>query len=135
MLSKQVIFEFLSFWIASLTKNFNSDKDAFFVSYNFPTHKIGLQRNGIEGKLSNDNVAYQHYRLVPGLCNVPGTVAFESVANPGQYLRHRGFKMYLLRSDGSDLFRSDACFFPRFNKYFEVGIFSLFILFTVVLLV
>jgi len=94
-------------------------KDASFVSYNFPTHKIGLQRNGIEGKLSNDNVAYQHYRLVPGLCNVPGTVSFESVANPGQYLRHRGFKMYLLRSDGSDLFRSDACFFPRFNKYFE----------------
>merc|ERR1712096_354894 len=91
--------------------------DATFVSYDWPTHKIGIQ-NGNQGYLTNNNVAYQHYKIVQGLCNSAGTISFESVANPGQFLRHRFNRIYLDKHDNSDLYRSDACFFPRYNKYF-----------------
>merc|ERR1712183_1139386 len=91
--------------------------DATFVSYDWPTHKIGIQ-HGNQGSLTNTNVDYQHYKIIQGLCNIEGTISFESVANPGNFLRHRGFKIYLDPRDSSDLYRSDACFFPRYNKYF-----------------
>merc|ERR1712096_500700 len=91
--------------------------DATFVSYDWPTHKIGIQ-NKNEGYLTNNNVAYQHYKVVQGLCNIAGTISFESVKNPGQFLRHRFTRIYLDPRDSSDLYRSDACFFPRYNKYF-----------------
>merc|ERR1712183_1219711 len=92
-------------------------EDATFVSYDWPNHKIGIQ-NKYEGSLSDNNVAYQHYKVIQGLCNIAGTISFESVANPGNFLRHSGFKILLDPRDSSDLYRKDACFFPRYNKYF-----------------
>merc|ERR1712168_54066 len=92
--------------------------DATFQSYDWPTHKIGI-RNWNQGYLTNNNVDYQHYKVVKGLCSIAGTISFESVKKPGQYLRHHTGKIYLDKGDSSDLYRSDACFFPRYNKYFD----------------
>jgi hypothetical protein len=40
-------------------------------------------------------------------------VSFESANNPGQYLRHYGFQLYLNASNGSSQFNSDATFCPH----------------------
>ena len=78
-------------------------------------------KNGVEGWLTNENPALQHYSVVEGLCGVAGTVSFRSVAFPTMYLRHQNYKIYLHAKDSSDLYKSDACFFPRYNKYFTVS--------------
>jgi hypothetical protein len=39
-------------------------------------------------------------------------VSFESANNPGQYLRHSAFELYLNASDGTTLFAQDATFCP-----------------------
>ncbi|MBW8818627.1 MAG: AbfB domain-containing protein [Streptomyces sp.] len=39
-------------------------------------------------------------------------VSFESANNPGQYLRHAGFELYLNPTDGTTLFTQDATFCP-----------------------
>ena len=39
-------------------------------------------------------------------------VSFESADNPGQYLRHSGFELYLNPDDGTTLFAQDATFCP-----------------------
>ena len=73
------------------------------------------------GMLTSDNPPLQHFKVVQGLCGVAGTISFESVVRPGNFLRHQNFKIYLHNRVNSDLYRSDACFFPRYNKFFEVG--------------
>ncbi len=52
------------------------------------------------------------FRIVQGLAapfNLRA-VSFESVNNPGHYLRHQSFRIKLHRRDGSDLFDRDATF-------------------------
>ncbi len=49
------------------------------------------------------------FARVPGLSD-PAKVSFESVQNPGRFLRHRGFKLYCDAYDGTRLFREDATF-------------------------
>jgi hypothetical protein len=40
-------------------------------------------------------------------------ISFESANDPGQYLRHSGFELYLNTNDGSTLFKQDATFCPQ----------------------
>jgi len=47
----------------------------------------------------------------PGLAN-PDCVSFESVNQPGSYLRHQNFQFHLQPFDGSTLFTMDATFCP-----------------------
>ncbi len=49
------------------------------------------------------------FSLVPGLCD-PAKVSFESVLNPGRFLRHRSFKLFCEAYEGTELFREDATF-------------------------
>ena len=46
-----------------------------------------------------------------GLAN-PNCVSFESINQPGSYLRHQNFQFHLEPNDGSSLFASDATFCP-----------------------
>jgi len=47
-----------------------------------------------------------------GLAN-PSCVSFESVNQPGSYLRHQNFQFHLQPNDGSSLFGMDATFCPQ----------------------
>lgn len=51
------------------------------------------------------------FRLRKGLAG-GNSVSFESVSNPGQFLRHQGFEIKLQSNDNSDLFKQDASFNP-----------------------
>ncbi|MBX3159068.1 MAG: AbfB domain-containing protein [Deltaproteobacteria bacterium] len=51
------------------------------------------------------------FLMVPGL-EGGGSVSFESVNFPGQYLRHQDFRVKLAANDGSALFSKDASFTP-----------------------
>ncbi|MFE5512407.1 AbfB domain-containing protein [Streptomyces sp. NPDC056529] len=55
------------------------------------------------GLLKNDAT----WKIVPGLSN-SGCYSFESRNYPGQYLRHREFRVYKEAGDGSALFKADA---------------------------
>ncbi|WP_020138518.1 glycoside hydrolase family 43 protein [Streptomyces sp. 351MFTsu5.1] len=49
------------------------------------------------------------FRLRPGLAGT-GTVSFESVNNPGYFLRHANYDFQLVRNDGTAQFAADATF-------------------------
>jgi hypothetical protein len=49
------------------------------------------------------------WKIVPGLAGT-GCYSFESRNYPGQYLRHRDFRVYKDAADGSALFNADATF-------------------------
>ena len=51
----------------------------------------------------------RHLEVVPGLAD-SGCYSFESRNYPGQYLRHRDFRVHREAGDGSALFRADATF-------------------------
>jgi len=91
--------------------------DAMFNSYNFPNLKMGI-KNGDQGHLTTKNPEYTHFKVVAGICNVPGTVSFESVPRPGHFLRHSNYLINLHGFQNTDLFKKDACFHPRYDKYF-----------------
>ena len=78
-----------------------------------------MQKNDNRGLLTSDK---QQFRIVMGLCRKSGTISFESLAKPGYFLRHQEFEIYLHEKENSDLYRDDACFRPRYNKYFPVKI-------------
>ncbi|MFB9328026.1 glycosyl hydrolase 53 family protein [Paenibacillus aurantiacus] len=49
------------------------------------------------------------FHIVPGLAG-NGTISFESVNNPGYYLRHSSFNLVLEKSNGTTTFNNDASF-------------------------
>lgn len=58
----------------------------------------------------------------PGLTGDAGTVSFESVDQPGFYLRHYNYMLCLEPKEGGrnpDIFDEDATFFPIANKYYS----------------
>lgn len=52
------------------------------------------------------------WRLIPGLANKQ-LVTLESFNYPGQYLRHRNWRIELSHDDGSTLLKLDATFYLR----------------------
>ena len=52
------------------------------------------------------------WRIVPGLANA-SAVSLESVAFPGNYLRHRDGQVWLNPNDGTALFKADATWWRR----------------------
>ena len=88
-------------------------------SKNYPNKNLGVL-NGDIGYLTSDNPTLQHFKVVQGLCGVAGTVSFESVVRPGKFLRHQNYEIKLHSSQNTTLYKNDACFYPRYNKYFTV---------------
>ena len=106
-----------------------TDENVVFESKNYPDMKIDI-KNGGEGWLtSEENSEFQHFRVVQGLCDVAGTVSFESVGKTGSFLSiKRNDKSSFLKKEiilakdiKNPLHKADACFYPRYNKYFEVS--------------
>ena len=56
--------------------------------------------------------AAAQYKVTAGLADA-ACRSFESVASPGRYLRHAGFRLQLGSNDGSALFLNDATFCPE----------------------
>ena len=46
-------------------------------------------------------------------------MSFRSIKKPGHYLRHRNFKAHIDLNDGSKLFKNDASFIVRKNKFYS----------------
>merc|ERR1712096_169880 len=80
--------------------------------------KMGIE-NKNEGFLTSKSEALQQFRVIQGLCGEDGTISFESIAKPNNFLRHRGFKIFLDKGTSKDLFKKDSCFYPRYNNYFK----------------
>ena len=59
------------------------------------------------------------WNIIPGLCGVVGTVSFQAVDSSNSFLRHTGYLIYQHNFSDSALFRKDACFYPRANRFFK----------------
>lgn len=83
---------------------------------------MGVQKGKSEAYALNTDPELQHFSVVNGLCNVPGTISFKSLARPGHFLRHRGNNpyLYLDKFMYANVYSEDACFYPRYNKYYLV---------------
>jgi YVTN family beta-propeller protein len=88
------------------------------ASVNFPDHAISVAANGLgvlaalgEGSTPDDLLRAQ-YLLRDGLAD-PACVSFESVAQPGRFLRHYGFRLMIGTPDGGPVFANDATFCPQ----------------------
>ena len=98
-----------------------TDENAVLQSMNYPLRNVGvLQSNGVITSIFPDN---QHWRIVPGLCGVAGSVSLESIKSPGYFLRVRQWhqnKIMRVKYDGSKNFKINACFYQRQDKFFPV---------------
>ena len=97
-----------------------TDGNAMFESVNLDGYNIGINSND-QGYVTKENSEFHHFSVVRGLCGVAGTISFESVASPGKFLRHRGFKIYLDKWQDKELYKKDACFYPRYEKWYYVS--------------
>lgn len=84
-------------------------------SKNYPSFHFGVLNR--EARILRGPI--QNFRLVPALTGDSGAISFQSTTDPNKYLRHAGFVMWLHPNDGSNLFRKDASFHPRNNRFFE----------------
>ena len=100
--------------------SYNLGETLRFVSKNFPTYAMGISTIDFKGKIINDTGLLQHFKLVPGLCGVKGSISFESIKYPGNFLRHQNYIVKLHNEDSSDLYKNDASFHPIMNKFFDV---------------
>ena len=82
-------------------------------SLNFPGYTVALTGNKAYIKQE-----VMKWNLIPGICGVIGTETFQSVSDPNAFLRHRGYLIYQDPFSDSNLYRKDACFYPRVNKFF-----------------
>ena len=85
-------------------------------SYNYPDYYIS--RSGSAGYIQRRTQPVQWRLVTPGLCGLQGTVSLQLSADPNVYLRDRGFLLYADPFQDSGLFRNDACFFLRKNKWY-----------------
>ena len=73
--------------------------------------------------VTDKNAPHQHFKVVGGICGIKGSISFESNARPGHFLYikqgHRW--VYLGEYDDKADYLNSACFYPRYNKYFDVG--------------
>jgi hypothetical protein len=93
--------------------NCNCASEGSFQSKNYPSRGIALRSTAVHLEVG-------FWRLVsPGLSGVPESVSFQSVGDPNKYLRHQGYLLYEHKNDGSTLFKADASFFVRKNKFFS----------------
>lgn len=81
-------------------------------SVNYPKNYV--KNAGAEVKIQPLNNAADEeaatFKVVKGLAGCADCISFESLAQPGFYLRHAGWILRQHRNDGSDLFRKDASF-------------------------
>ena len=94
-------------------------------SYNYPSHYVGARGTAAcILQLQFQQAQPRRWKIVtPGLCGNPGTVSIQSATNHDMYLRQlsHAFVVYersFSRDTNKPLFRRDACFIQRKNKWF-----------------
>lgn len=90
----------------------------FFYSYNFPNYAFGIN-NGNQAFIVAGSTS-RFYLVSPGLTGEAGTVSFRSEDNSNLYLRHSGYVLWLHPYSPVSLYKNDATFRPRPNKFFPV---------------
>lgn len=122
-----LIFLGLIIGASSLMGQVNFDfigKTVTFTSVNYPDRQI-MVKDGlgvIEKPTAGDNS--NSFKVVKALNGTAGWVSFESVAVPGQYLRHYQWVIKLNKPDGTSLFKDDASFKPITPFSIAQGAFS-----------
>ena len=82
-------------------------------SLNYPDRYVRHSGAVVRLEPTASPLAVSEFRVVPGLaCKADERVSFESVDTPGQFLRHAGYTLSLVRNDGSAQFAADATFLP-----------------------
>ena len=76
--------------------------------------------NDFKLKITNKTGISQHFKLVPGLCGVKGSVSFQSIQYPGNFLIHKDYLIKMNNKFGNDQLKKDASFIPIMNKFFDV---------------
>ncbi len=84
-------------------------------SYNYPTYYVALTGN--EAYIKEEPT--KKWKIIPGICKVIGAWTFQSTDLPGAYLRHSDYLIFQDDYVDSDLYRNDACFIARRNKFFS----------------
>ena len=112
-------FTFISFVIIENAVKTTETGPFIFQSYNLPKHSIGIKHKN-QGYIVQ-NSPHRFILVSPGLSGAKGSVSFESASSPGSYLRHSGFKIYLHPKENSKLYKQDATFYARKNKFFAVS--------------
>ncbi|MCH7229432.1 AbfB domain-containing protein [Glycomyces sp. L485] len=80
-------------------------------SHNYPDRLVRHTDSNVRLEANPSPAEDARFRMVPGLADgSTGYVSFESVNNPGQYLRHSFFELVLAPDDGTALFDEDATF-------------------------
>lgn len=89
------------------------------ASYNFPTYAWGLSSN-LGAYIVPERNLTRFVMISPGLMGVVGTVSFEAVNIPGYYLRHRDYFIHADPLMEEDLYKNDATFYAREDKFYNV---------------
>jgi hypothetical protein len=96
----------------TLTKNSDGETPISRIqSYNFQDRYV--RHSNSVGRIDPDvsPIEDSQWRVAPGLANGGSDyVSFESVNNPGYYLRHSNYNIVLAQNDGSSIFKEDATF-------------------------
>ncbi|WP_022891360.1 AbfB domain-containing protein [Agromyces subbeticus] len=81
-------------------------------AFTHPGHYVAASA-GSAALAADPVLGVSRFRVVSGLAGTAdGRVSFESVEQPGTYLRHSSFRIVAHQSDGSSLFAADATFVP-----------------------
>ena len=73
-----------------------------------------------QAMLTSKRPEMQHFRVVRGVCDVEGTISFESVHYPGSFLRVMTSKKIFMYPNSGHFSEKELCFYPRYDKYFDV---------------
>ena len=108
-----------------LTLQLETDDDVMLASYKHPDLNIGVPGvKGAKGAIVTDkNAPMQHFKVVGGICGIKGSISFESNAKPGHFLYTKKGQIWVYVEEYDDKadYLNSACFYPRYNKYFDVG--------------
>lgn len=87
-----------------------------FTSKSFPAYSWGLRGDAVHIKEDSNN---SFVMIHPGLGGQAGTVSFRSCTDATKYLRHANFVMWQNPYHPSTLYKYDATFTIRKNKWFD----------------
>ncbi|TDB79035.1 family 43 glycosylhydrolase [Micromonospora sp. KC721] len=114
------------YWNADGTPNFGFPVADGVTPYRLRSHNVAdryIRHWEFRGRIDANVTALadSQFRIVTGLAG-SGTVSLESTSNPGYYLRHKNYEIWVERNDGSTLFRNDASFFRRAGLADSTGV-------------
>ena len=90
------------------------------MSKNYPNYAWGVD-SGNWGKITNETGIFQHFKLTRGLCGEANTVSFESIKQPGHFLRQDVYWLKTQLEENTEKFKKDASFRPFINKFYDVS--------------